>query len=224
MGEPMKRMQRPDIEWDLRLEIPKKWRTAPLLTANVLKAWESEDGHPLVLASGELMDGTALVTLMYSGGAMVARSSPHGFETSQQGRKPLKHLRPVIDEVWRMVMETLHLILREVREAWDAQDESIQEELRQRALRVVTGTCQAVAYQYAESGGFDDAQYVLNLLRLETVVARAFGFGATRAEVARAVADAKDVCVDDAELAFLDAMIEDVINLPKEVEDAAPPA
>jgi hypothetical protein len=219
-----KAMQRPDIGFERSFSLPAAWRTAPVQLMEAMFTKEMADGHTLLFASGMLMDGTNLFVLSYPGGTKLARSSPDrnwAVEEADRGKPPWERHRADVEAAWGLARQIIDESHAKADEDWQ-QPAKRREQALDSSLKAVTATMRLVADGFAAGDGHVDKVRDDHMERIKVAISQALIVGATRAEVAGAIAAAKDGRGADSDQAVvLDVLVEMVIDLPEEADRAA---
>lgn len=216
-------MKRPDIGFNRSVSLPPAWRTAPVQLMAPIASKETADGHTLLLSSGTLADGTNLWVFIYPGGARLARLLPGAdaaIEEATRGTPPWDRHRAEVDEVWRIAREMIATAQADVAKLDDLPLPEKLERYRASNLKALTEVALNVAdtlVAYRDDTSLDRASV---FDRLQRALADAAGVGATRAQIAEAVAAAKPNRGPD-HCAILDALIGEIINAD---DPPAPPS
>lgn len=215
-------MKRPDIGESWSIVLPTAWRTAPWQACEVLATKTMPDDHKLMMVSGCLADGTNIFALLYPGGSKLLRSGPPTdwvVEESQRGRPPWERHRSDVEEFWQF---TIRLVADAHEKATEQERNLPADELRaqylESTLLAFTSAMRIVADCLAACDGDEEIQQD-QLERLKRGIYDCVRLGATRAQLAAAVAAAKEGRGPDQQ-AILDAIVQMVIDLPPRVDDA----
>ena len=216
-------MKRPDIGFNRSVSLPLAWRTAPVQLMAPIASKETADGHTLLFSSGTLADGTNLWVLLYPGGARLARLLPGAdttIEEATRGNPPWDRHRPEVDEAWGLAREMIAKAQADVAKFDELPRAEKLERYRASNLKALTEVALNVAdtlVAYRDDRNLDRASV---LDRLQRALTDAAGVGATRAQIAEAVAAAKPNRGPD-HCALLDALIAEIINAD---DPSAPPS